>query len=452
MAGATNKSNIELAHLWASQNVQEGRSSNRNLFFEGATIYSYGKHFPLARFIDAKHIDLFHGHCVAKKDVVLINNCSYSSTTIEHRACVYRAIRGLDLETYRVCDPLNYQASLDGLIKEVHEWLELGVRRIDRNTVSDQNAYYAGHIERLKKFAKLFKLKLPKKEINKLAALNEKVNDVTLKRALKKKKEQEKWNALSEEERNKRTRDKEVKREWKRVQEILRVNCRTAARTWDHHYKPRTLFEENIARLDEATRKIYHDNVALIEAANARAEASRQAEIRNRGVLEARHRALIPEAERVWKEQMLQFGGYSSHIASGVRDDLIEALRLREREGTKPTMIRLNMSRNEIETSRGAFVPIREGKKLFALYHAVMNRWPTWMISIEDVKTLNGRYIRGGESSQDRWIPTITMRVGHYELNHFTKDGDAKIGCHTLTKAEIDDFIKRVGWDKEVLS
>lgn len=39
-------SNSEVPHIWAQQTQNGGRGSN--IFFEGATIYSYGKHFPMA--------------------------------------------------------------------------------------------------------------------------------------------------------------------------------------------------------------------------------------------------------------------------------------------------------------------------------------------------------------------------------------------------------------------
>jgi hypothetical protein len=41
--------NMQVAHLWASQNKNYGKGSN--FFFEGTTIYSYGRHFPIARFV-----------------------------------------------------------------------------------------------------------------------------------------------------------------------------------------------------------------------------------------------------------------------------------------------------------------------------------------------------------------------------------------------------------------
>jgi hypothetical protein len=38
----------EVPHIWALQQQNEGRNSQGNFYFNGATIYSYGSHFPIA--------------------------------------------------------------------------------------------------------------------------------------------------------------------------------------------------------------------------------------------------------------------------------------------------------------------------------------------------------------------------------------------------------------------
>jgi len=77
------KNHDEVAHVWAQQIQYQGRSSN--IFFCGKTIYSYGEHFPLARF--------------EKKNVVLMNSNAYSVSTSKHQSIVLRAI---DLDTVKV--------------------------------------------------------------------------------------------------------------------------------------------------------------------------------------------------------------------------------------------------------------------------------------------------------------------------------------------------------------
>jgi hypothetical protein len=41
--------NSELAHKFAEQTQYEGRNSNGSFFFDNCTIYSYGRHFPIAK-------------------------------------------------------------------------------------------------------------------------------------------------------------------------------------------------------------------------------------------------------------------------------------------------------------------------------------------------------------------------------------------------------------------
>jgi hypothetical protein len=81
-------SHNEVAHIWASQSQYEGRAGN--IFFEDGVIYSYGYHFPVARFAPE------YGN------IVLFTNKGYSSSTGKHKSL----IRGSIPSTYQViyCD------------------------------------------------------------------------------------------------------------------------------------------------------------------------------------------------------------------------------------------------------------------------------------------------------------------------------------------------------------
>jgi hypothetical protein len=68
-------SNRELTHVYAQQSQHYGRSAN--MFFEGTELYSYGKHYLLAEFID--------------NETVLINDTGYSHTTSKHISLVISA-------------------------------------------------------------------------------------------------------------------------------------------------------------------------------------------------------------------------------------------------------------------------------------------------------------------------------------------------------------------------
>lgn len=70
--------NSELCHLWANQSRATAKGSN--LFFEGATLFSYGYHFKVAKriMLDGERIALF-------------NPQSYSQSTSKHQSFARRA-------------------------------------------------------------------------------------------------------------------------------------------------------------------------------------------------------------------------------------------------------------------------------------------------------------------------------------------------------------------------
>lgn len=64
-------SSDQVLHLWANQSQDSARSSN--VFFEGDTVYSYGRHYKLGQIVKYKG-----------KTVALINTTGYSVTTAKH--------------------------------------------------------------------------------------------------------------------------------------------------------------------------------------------------------------------------------------------------------------------------------------------------------------------------------------------------------------------------------
>lgn len=64
----------QTTHLFALQTQSEARTSNGSLYFYGNSIYSYGNHFCIAKFIDSK--------------TLLFTERSYSNTTSKHISCV----------------------------------------------------------------------------------------------------------------------------------------------------------------------------------------------------------------------------------------------------------------------------------------------------------------------------------------------------------------------------
>lgn len=76
----------QCAHVWAAQSQPEGHSGP--LYFDGPTIYSYGRHYPIASF---------------QRGVVLFNSTSTTpTTTSKHKPAVWRALNGLGVRVINV--------------------------------------------------------------------------------------------------------------------------------------------------------------------------------------------------------------------------------------------------------------------------------------------------------------------------------------------------------------
>lgn len=76
-------------HVWAQQNTEtySGQSADGRINFEGPVIYSYGDHFPMARFIGS-----YDG-----RRVILVNADKYSVSTSQHQGAVMAALKNEDI-------------------------------------------------------------------------------------------------------------------------------------------------------------------------------------------------------------------------------------------------------------------------------------------------------------------------------------------------------------------
>lgn len=125
-------SNDMVAHVWAQQNQQSGRSNNGNFYFEGRTLYSYGGHFPVGIF-------------AAPGGPVFINADSYSVSTSKHQSYARRAVSHVSPQFYMpslndIADAISRAGRNGGLIpadaRDIHaprvtrylesNWREIG--------------------------------------------------------------------------------------------------------------------------------------------------------------------------------------------------------------------------------------------------------------------------------------------------------------------------------------
>lgn len=155
-----------VAHLWANQSQPTAYTASRSLYFDGAVIYSYGEHFPIAR-----HVTIGKGK--HERRCVLFTSQSSTVTTTQHMSIVRRAIPGgLPVFTVPHIEPRalhghgmsndihkhnleSYSERIIELAKRVkraranREWLGGELRRL----VNDANAY--AKFFRLRKVFKL---------------------------------------------------------------------------------------------------------------------------------------------------------------------------------------------------------------------------------------------------------------------------------------------------------
>lgn len=87
-------SHSSLAHTWAQQSFPVGYSSDRRMFFEGETIYSYGRHYAIARFTDLRDTE--------GRRVVYFREDGYSVSTSKHRSHTRDALHGLNVKVVYV--------------------------------------------------------------------------------------------------------------------------------------------------------------------------------------------------------------------------------------------------------------------------------------------------------------------------------------------------------------
>jgi hypothetical protein len=160
----------EVPHLWANQLQVEGRNSQGNFYFEGATIYSYGKHFPIA---------------TIEGETVLFTLGSYSNTTAKHIREARAAVSHKNIiYCYEVPvkywgdkKPLNKQSFTLEHSKNFDQWkrnikglfAELGNKRI-RDTQARINAI-GREIHQLTEYAQYFGIKINDKELKDLIKL-----------------------------------------------------------------------------------------------------------------------------------------------------------------------------------------------------------------------------------------------------------------------------------------
>lgn len=109
--------NDMVAHVWAQQTQESGRSNNGQFFFTGRALWSYGTHFCVGFIIPAEAAIDARGGNVSGGPVALLESGSYSITTSRHQSRAASAVRHLDSFRVPALKELA-QYTLNGLLSD----------------------------------------------------------------------------------------------------------------------------------------------------------------------------------------------------------------------------------------------------------------------------------------------------------------------------------------------
>jgi hypothetical protein len=138
-------STSEVCHVWAQQKQSEGSAGN--VFFRDSVIFSYGHHFPMAKFVDAK--------------TVLFTTQSYSVSTRKHLSRAGSAIPSF-CEVFSVHDVLatNHSDNVERAIR----YLTADALKARRSRIANREhntSYVLEKVDKLQRFIARFKVRVP---------------------------------------------------------------------------------------------------------------------------------------------------------------------------------------------------------------------------------------------------------------------------------------------------
>lgn len=113
----------DVSHVWAHQTQYHARNRCGNMYFNGATIFSYGSHFPIAKHVERKG-----------KKCILFTTRDYSTTTSKHKWEVLRAIPS-SVPVFCVRNPT------DSVRKEMLDEYSERITRLCREIAAGRDGY-----------------------------------------------------------------------------------------------------------------------------------------------------------------------------------------------------------------------------------------------------------------------------------------------------------------------
>jgi len=149
--------NDKIAHLWVGHNLSgegqsEARNPSRNFYFTDDTIYSYGSHFPIARFVRN-----------GKKPAIQFTTRSYSNTTSGHISTVRGAVRGNDIPIFYIYHPTDTGGgnNLVDYVKRIQSAIEQQAKARSTRNIAEYRATAVSLIAECKEYCRFWKIKTP---------------------------------------------------------------------------------------------------------------------------------------------------------------------------------------------------------------------------------------------------------------------------------------------------
>lgn len=466
--GGKRYNNEMTAHVWNAGSVSSGQSSNGNLFFRGATIYSYGTHFAIAhRMPDG---------------TVFVNEDSYSVSTSGHQSDVRRAIR--DRRTVSVAG-LTDMCGLLEMVTDKGDNRDRIRKALASRAVALESMIYApgtdhyiwneetkktetvaGELQAgayLAALAGLPAASWPKiqrdaaKERAKVASAAEKLaRDQAEARALRladmpnrKFREQLEYAGTSHNDEKLKAHGTELRRARKLMlatkrgplaaktrletirERIKIVDAKVAS--YDSMYKARnrrlslSVHLSNIRNWRDARDKspMYNANAMLNLARDGdylatfgRTSALREAGNRLSEMANAGASAIMAENTRLREVARInEAKEQAERVALWLAGEPVGRIRFDAPNGGAA----LRIIGDELQTSHGAFVPLAHAVKVFRFVKMCRDKGEGWK--------------RNGK----------TIRVGHFQVDSIAPTGDFVAGCHSIGWPEVERVAKLAG-------
>ena len=390
--------NAMVAHVWAQQMQDEGRSSNGNFYFVGPRLYSYGRHFVVG----------FITQAADGSKVTLLNASNYSMSTAKHNAYARRATSGL---SFSVAEPdvakwsfsaegtrKGHLANLAALQKGVRDTREkAGRARSNKDwltrSADDQEAT-------ARRYAEAFGIDPAVDAALELTTANETERRERHMRDLadcRRRLDAGRAHGMGLNEAAGIVEN--IRDRVRNVEGIPAWNLSVPLTpfeqaVWDRFYGPTTA-------INTAARR------GLAELADRLAS------------FETRQTALelYPECLRLWRNGVALGGGIAKDYSSQVWREVFAMMR------TNGQLLRVSKDGAEIETSDHATFPVDHASKAFRIIAAIRASGKAW----------------------SRVTSGAGPRLGHFQIDSVDAQGNVRAGCHSVAWSEIERCAAQLG-------